>query len=116
MTMQGLRVLLVEDEPDIREIAELSLGLDPDLETRSCGSGREALALAADWSPDLILLDVMMAAMDGPMTLSHLRRNAQTDRIPVVFMTARTQAREIETFRALGAAGVIAKPFDPLSL
>ena len=114
--MIPLRVLHVDDEPDIREIVELSLGLDPDLSVRSCASGSEALAATSDWPPDLILLDVMMPGMDGPATLARLRGASRTADIPVVFMTARAQARELEHFRSLGAIGVIAKPFDPLTL
>jgi CheY-like chemotaxis protein/HPt (histidine-containing phosphotransfer) domain-containing protein len=114
--MIPLRVLHVDDEPDIREIVELSLGLDHDLSVHSCASGGEALRAASDWPPDLILLDVMMPGMDGPATLARLRGAPQTADIPVVFMTARAQTRELEHFRSLGAAGVIAKPFDPLTL
>src|ERR1700724_2460135 len=114
--MSSLRVLHVDDEPDIREVVELSLGLDPELAVRSCASGRDALAAAADWPPDVILLDVMMPVMDGPATLARLRESPRTADIPVVFMTARAQTRELEHFRSLGAAGVIAKPFDPLTL
>lgn len=114
--MTALRVLHVEDEPDIREVVEVSLSLDPDVVTRSCGSGSEALVLAVDWPPDIILLDVMMPGMDGPTTLARLRENAQTISIPVVFMTARAQSRELEHFRSLGAVGVIPKPFDPMIL
>jgi len=114
--MTLLRVIHVDDEPDIREVVEISLSLDSDLISRSCGSGKEALALSMDWPPDIILLDVMMPRMDGPATLAHLRANAQTAKIPVVFMTARAQSRELELFRSLGAAGVIPKPFDPMTL
>jgi CheY-like chemotaxis protein len=114
--MIPLRILHVDDEPDIREIVELSLGLDPALAVRSCASGGEALAATGDWPPDLILLDVMMPVMDGPATLARLRGNPQTADIPVVFMTARAQTRELNHFRSLGAAGVIPKPFDPLTL
>jgi CheY-like chemotaxis protein len=114
--MTALCVLHVDDEPDIREVVEISLGLDPDFETRSCGSGREALEVSAEWSPDLILLDVMMPVMDGPATLARLRDDARTAAIPVVFMTARAQSREIDHFRSLGAVGVIPKPFDPMTL
>ena len=74
------------------------------------------MVAAADKLPDLILLDVMMPNMDGPTTLAHLRENPKTANIPVVFMTARAQARELEHFLSLGAAGVIAKPFDPMKL
>lgn len=114
--MTSLRILHVDDEPDIREVVELSLGLDPAFSVRSVNSGRAALAAVAEWTPDLILCDVMMPVMDGPTTLARLRAQPGTARIPVVFMTARAQSREIEQFKALGAAGVIPKPFDPMTL
>jgi CheY-like chemotaxis protein len=114
--MNSLRILHVDDEPDIREVVEMSLGLDPDFAIRSCGSGADALTASTEWQPDLILLDVMMPAMDGPTTLRHLREQPETSRTPVVFMTARAQAREIESFVSLGAIGVIPKPFDPMTL
>jgi len=114
--MTRFRVLHVDDEPDIREVVEISLALDPDLSTRSCASGEEALVVAAEWSPDVILLDVMMPVMDGAATLARLRENPQTADIPVVFMTARAHSRELELFRSLGAVGVIPKPFDPMTL
>jgi two-component system OmpR family response regulator len=114
--MTALRVLHVDDEPDIREVVEISLGLDPDLLLQSCASGQEALVAAADWAPDIILLDVMMPAMDGAATFARLRGNPRTTSIPVVFMTARAQSCELKRFRSLGAAGVIPKPFDPMTL
>jgi two-component system OmpR family response regulator len=114
--MSAVRVLHVDDEPDIREVVEISLGLDPDFTVRSCPSGRDALATAADWSPDLILLDVVMPGMNGPTILARLREIPSTNTIPVIFMTASTQTRELEQLRALGVDGVIAKPFDPLTL
>jgi CheY-like chemotaxis protein len=114
--MVSIRVLHVDDEPDIGEVVAMSLGLDPELETRSCSSGLEAIAAAAEWLPDIILLDVMMPGMDGPATLARLRADPVTTGIPVIFMTARAQARELEVFRSIGAAGIIAKPFDPMTL
>jgi two-component system OmpR family response regulator len=114
--MNKIRILHVDDEPDIREVVDLSLGLDPDFTVLGCGSGKEALAVAAEWQPDFILLDVMMPVMDGPATLVQLRANAKTAGIPVIFMTARAQAREVDRFRSLGAVGVIPKPFDPMTL
>jgi two-component system OmpR family response regulator len=114
--MSVARILHVDDEPDIREIVELSLGLNAEFELRACACGTDAVATAADWSPSLILLDVMMPGMDGPTTLTHLRKNPRTTDIPVLFMTARAQAREVEQFIALGAQGVISKPFDPMTL
>jgi CheY-like chemotaxis protein len=114
--MIPLRVLHVDDEPDIREVVEISLNFDPAFVTRSCSSGQEALAVALEWQPDIILLDVMMPVMDGPATLLRLRENVQTATIPVIFMTARAQTRELDRFRALGAVGVIPKPFNPMTL
>ena len=114
--MNPIRILHVDDEPDIREIVGLSLGLNPDFQVRACESGAQAIDAASEWSPELILLDVMMPHMDGPTTLSQLRKNPKTSAIPVLFMTARAQAREIEQFIALGAQGVISKPFEPMTL
>lgn len=114
--MSSLRVLQIDDECDILEIAAASLGLDPEIEVRGCDSGVDGLAAAALWRPDLILLDVMMPVMDGPTTLRHLREDPQTANIPVVFMTARVQTHELAHFRSLGAVGVISKPFDPMTL
>jgi len=114
--MSSLRVLHIDDEPDIREVVAMSLELDPEFTVRGCSSGSDGLAAAAEQLPDLILLDVMMPVMDGPTTLLHLRDNPRTAEIPVIFMTARAQARELDHFKSLGAAGVIAKPFDPMTL
>src|ERR1700683_4298719 len=114
--MTDIRILLVDDEPDIREIVDVSLGLDRQFRTRACASGADALVMAAQWSPSLILLDVMMPLMDGPATLANLRKNPQTAHIPVLFLTARTQTEEIEQYISLGAQGVLSKPFDPMTL
>jgi CheY-like chemotaxis protein len=114
--MSSIRILHVDDEPDIREIVEMSLGLNAEFELRAAAGGPEALATAAEWLPSLILLDVMMPGMDGPTTLTHLRNDPRTADIPVLFMTARAQAREVQQFIALGAQGVISKPFDPMTL
>ena len=111
-----LRILYVDDEPDIREVACLALSLDPDLEVRSCASGAEAIEEAVSWRPSLILLDVMMPVMDGPATLAALRDRLGDEIMPVVFITARTQAADIERLAALGVEGMIAKPFDPMIL
>ena len=114
--MSSLRVLNIDDEPDILDIVAASLGLDPEFEVRGCGSGSDGLTAAAEWHPDLILLDIMMPVMDGPTTLTRLRENPQTADIPVVFLTARVQTHEVAHFKTLGAAGVISKPFDPMTL
>ena len=114
--MNRLRILHVDDDPDIRQVVTTSLALDPAFLVRSCASGTEALAAVAYWFPDLILCDVMMPVMNGLVTLARLRERPLTAETPVVFMTARAQSREIERFKSLGANGVIAKPFNPMTL
>lgn len=113
---ETLKILYVDDEDDIREIAVMALELDPEISVKSCSSGSDALTTVTQWLPDLILLDVMMPGMDGPETLERLRQAPETSAIPVVFITARTQPEDIERFMGLGAAGVISKPFDPMTL
>ena len=110
------QVLYVDDEDDIREVALMSLELDPGFDVMACASGQEALDVAASLVPDLILLDVMMPRMDGPETLARLRADPRTAGIPVIFVTARTQGPEQARLLALGAIAVIAKPFDPMTL
>ncbi len=114
--MSDCRVLHVEDEPDIREVVEAALALDDSMKVKSFDDGSAALRAAIDWQPDVILTDVIMPGMDGPEILAGLRKDKRTAGIPVVFMTARAQQSEVAHFLALGAAGVIAKPFDPLTL
>ena len=110
------RILFIEDDTDIQKIAKLALEALGGFSVLACNSGREALAAVAGFAPDLILLDVMMPGMDGPATLKALRQLPGVDVIPAVFMTARVQAHEIADYKALGAADVIAKPFDPMQL
>ncbi|ATB27477.1 response regulator [Melittangium boletus] len=110
------KVLLVDDEDDIRTIGRLSLSRVGKWETVLAAHGAEALEKAAAEQPDLILLDVMMPGMDGPTTLARLRAQESTARIPVIFMTAKIQKHELARYLELGAAGVIGKPFEPMSL
>ncbi len=110
------RVLYVDDEPDIRELVTIALEFDDHLEVRTCCSGAEALALVEEFRPDIVLLDVMMPELDGPTTMSRLRQLPGCVDIPVVFFTAKVLPREVERFRQLGAAAVLPKPFDPLTL
>ena len=115
MTRSSLKVLYVDDEPDIREVAVMALELDATLDVRSAASGREALqVLDEGFVPDAVMLDVMMPEMDGPAVLAALR--ARGVEAPVVFITARAQSHETARFLQLGAAGVITKPFDPMTL
>lgn len=116
--MPALKVLYVDDEADIREVAAMSLEMDPGMEVRTAASGAEALALldAGGWVPDVLLLDVMMPGMGGPSVLKALRTRPAFEAAPVIFITARAQRQERDRFIAAGAVGVIAKPFDPLTL
>jgi CheY-like chemotaxis protein len=109
-------VLYVDDEPDIREIVEMALGLVDNLVVCTCASGEQALGVIPTLRPDLVLLDVMMPAMDGPTALGRMRADKALAAIPVVFVTAKAMPHEVAHFRELGAAGVIAKPFDPMKL
>jgi len=114
--MVNLHVLFADDDADIRDIVALSLERDPFFVVRGCASGGEALATAAAWRPDLTLLDVRMPGMDGPTVLTRLRADRHTAAIPVVFVTACPETQECANLKALGAAGVIGKPFDPNEL
>jgi CheY-like chemotaxis protein len=109
-------VLHVEDDPDIRAIAELALVTVGGLEVTQSVSGADSLTAAAERIPDLVLLDVMMPDLDGPETLRRLRKLPGMGNVPAVFMTAKAQPEEISLYHALGAIGVIPKPFDPLTL
>jgi two-component system OmpR family response regulator len=109
-------VLLVDDEPDIRKVASLTLRALGKWDVCVAGSCEEALAVAEAEQPDLILLDVMMPRIDGPMTLRRLRAIPALAAIPIIFLTARVTERDTHDYLALGAAGIIAKPFEPTKL
>ena len=111
-----MRILIVDDEPDIRRIAGLALRKLGGHDLLEAENGMEALELAADQRPDVILLDVMMPLMDGPTTLAALKQNPATSAIPVIFLTAKAIASEVERFKRLGAVAALTKPFDPMTL
>jgi CheY-like chemotaxis protein len=110
------KIMYVEDEQDIQAVARLALEAVGGFTVRICSTGPEALTVAGEFSPDLILLDVMMPGMDGPSTLRSLRALPAVSGIPVVFLTAKVQPAEVAHLRSLGALDVIAKPFDPMKL
>ena len=110
------RILYVEDEPDIRVVAQMALEAVGGFAVIACASGEEALSAASDAGADLLLLDVMMPGMDGPSTLKALRGLPATANTPVIFMTAKVQAAEVAAYKGLGALDVIPKPFDPMEL
>jgi CheY-like chemotaxis protein len=110
------RILYVEDDADIRSVASFALEAVGGFVLAACASGEDALAAAAAFAPQLLLLDVMMPGMDGPETLAALRAMPETASTPAVFMTAKVQPQEVARYRALGALDVISKPFDPMTL
>ena len=109
-------VLVVEDEPDISEVARVALETVGGLDVHTVISGQEALEYVENQKPDMILLDVMMPGMDGPTALKALKANRVTRPIPVVFISAKVQPAEIASYLAAGVIAVIAKPFDPMTL
>lgn len=111
-----MKILIIDDESDIRQIANLGLSRVGRMEVVEAGSGFEGIELALSEAPDCILLDVMMPQMDGPTTLARLRAMPQTAAIPVIFLTAKAMTPELKGLMETGAAGVLTKPFDPLTL
>jgi two-component system OmpR family response regulator len=111
-----VKVLIVDDEPDIRRIARLGLSKVGGMEVVEASNGAEGLVRAKADMPDVVLLDVMVPAVDGPTTLARLREDPATAGIPVVFLTAKAIAAEVDRLKSLGAAGVLTKPFDPMTL
>ena len=110
------KILLVDDEDDIREVAQMSLEMTAGWDVVTAASGADALQLAEAERPDAILLDVMMPGMDGPATARGLKADAATAGIPIVLLTAKVQPADRRRFDDLGVAGVLAKPFDPMEL
>ena len=110
------RVLVVDDDDAIREVAQSSLEIVAGWEVEVASSGLQALDRAVAAPPDAILLDVMMPSMDGPTTFARLQADARTRDVPVVMLTAKVQPAERRRWEQLGVAGVLAKPFDPLEL
>ena len=114
--MPKKRILIIDDEDDIREVAQLSLETIPGWEVLTARSGREGLEMAVAEQPDAILLDVMMPDVDGPTTFQKLQAKPEISHIPVVLLTAKVQASDRQRFSTLGIKAVMAKPFDPLTL
>jgi two-component system alkaline phosphatase synthesis response regulator PhoP len=114
--MSQKHILLVDDEPDIREVVSLSLQEIGGWRVSSATSGHQGIALARSEQPDAILLDVMMPDIDGPATFERLRRDPQTCDIPVILLTATSQSAHPRGFARLGVAGILTKPFDPALL
>jgi CheY-like chemotaxis protein len=110
------KILIIDDEDDIREVAALSLESVAGWDIVTANSGAQGIARAAEHHPDAILLDVMMPGMDGPTTFRELRKNPSTASIPVLLLTAKVQATDQKRFADLGVSAVLTKPFDPMTL
>ena len=116
MSKQLVRILYVEDEPDIQAVARIALESVGGFELEICSSGPEALLKVDGFKPDLLLLDVMMPEMDGVSTLREIRKLPTYSQTPAMFMTAKVQPQEVEQLLKQGAIDVIPKPFDPMTL
>ncbi|MCP5104080.1 MAG: response regulator [bacterium] len=115
--VSGLKkIMYVDDDADLRKIAKLSLAVKGGFDVHVCESGEKALTDVTEFQPDLIILDVIMPDMDGPETLTALRNLPEISQVPIFFMTARLQPDELNRYKRLGAAGVIRKPFHPMTL
>jgi CheY-like chemotaxis protein len=110
------RILIIDDEDDIREVAALSLETIAGWEVETASSGALGLSRAIEYQPDAVLLDVMMPGMDGPTTFRELRKNPATAHIPVLLLTAKVQSTDQRRFADLGVEAILFKPFDPLTL
>lgn len=109
------KILSIDDDEDIRTIISMALEIGG-YEVRTCSSGEQAVDFSLAFKPDLILLDVMMPGLDGPQTLKKLLSTPETSKIPIVFMTAKSQSFEIVELKQMGAFDAITKPFDPMTL
>ena len=109
-------VLLVDDEDNVREVAQMSLELMAGWTVVAARDGEEGIRRALDVQPDLILLDVMMPGLDGPSTFKRLQEDERTRAIPVIMLTAKAQTAERQRLSDLGVAAVLIKPFDPVQL
>jgi CheY-like chemotaxis protein len=110
------RILIIDDEEDIRDVAALSLETVAGWDVMVASSGAQGIARAIEHQPDAILLDVMMPGMDGPTTFRELRNNPVTAKIPVLLLTAKVQATDQRRFADLGVDAILFKPFDPMTL
>jgi CheY-like chemotaxis protein len=111
-----MKILIVDDEEDIRQIARFALSQVGSMKVLEAENGSEGVRIAVEEKPDAILMDVLMPGMDGLAALVELRKNPGTSAIPVIFLTAHSSPSEMEKLKSIGAAGVLNKPFDPITL
>ncbi len=110
-----MKILIVDDDANIRLFVNVALEGD-ETTLFEADSGAKGITIAATEQPDLILLDMMMPDMDGKTTLSKLREQPGLAEVPVIFLTAKAQSHELESYLKLGVSGIITKPFDPMTL
>ena len=110
------KVMLVDDDDDIRRLGQISLEMVGRWSVVMASSGQEALLLASEEAPDIVLLDVTMPEMDGVTTYAKLRAIPSMGDVPIIFLTAKVLPGEVDGYLSLGATAVIAKPFDPMTL
>jgi CheY-like chemotaxis protein len=116
IAMKNRCILLIDDEETIQEVVQVGIEIETGWQVAIASSGMEGISLAQAQQPDAILLDVMMPEMDGISTLSQLKANPKTQSIPVILLTAKTQAADKKQFQSLGVMGVITKPFNSMTL
>ncbi|WP_263408913.1 response regulator [Terriglobus tenax] len=110
------RILIIDDEDDIREVASLAIETTAGWEVLTASGGQQGMEVAAREQPDAILMDVMMPGMDGPTTFKAMQENPATAGIPVILLTAKVQGVDQRRFAGLGVTAVLFKPFDPMTL
>lgn len=110
------RIMHVEDDPSIQQVTKIALEAVGGFQVLTCPSGADALAQFSQFEPQLLLMDVMMPEMDGPETLRQLQQRYDLSQVPVIFMTAKVQSNEVQSYKDLGAVDVVVKPFDPMTL
>ncbi|MCP2679761.1 response regulator [Maricaulaceae bacterium NA33B04] len=113
-----MKVLYTDDEAHIRELVEMILSFDPDMEVRTSPNGRTTIEVLKSkaFTPDVLLMDVMMMGLDGPSTVKAIKADPEIAEIPVIFFTAKSRPHEHAELMALGAIGIITKPFDSTRL
>jgi two-component system OmpR family response regulator len=109
-------VLCIDDEKDLQSIIKISLERLGGIKTHFCTDPQDAMAMAREVKPDLILLDYLMPRLDGATLFKRLQADAELAPIPVVFLTAVMTGPEARSLNSLGAAGMLVKPFDVLGL
>ena len=110
------KICYVEDDEDIQRIVRMSLERVGKMQVCVCSDPLQAIGKMIEFKPELVMLDWMMPAMDGPTLFRHMKQNPETSALPVVFITAKATHKDMEELMTLGAAGTISKPFSPKDL